>query len=1071
MAQAGQKGDVEFIIAGDDNVTQIFKRIANELHGVTNQSKRTGKEVNSELDNMGSSARKAGDGVQTVGERLRNVSQGIGGLKRMNDELDKTDDKARTAGREMERGFREGGRAADQAAQRVTLLKQRVTEVHREMRGMFDALNHGTSGFQSFLGDQVRRGVYVGGLAVTGLGVHSVNKEVNKEYEFAKLGAVLKSNYYENGTFDDKSYKKDFDLLTAYIQEQGFRKDREADTFDLIGIATELAKNNMDPNQVMAALSVVSDFAQATDLDPDVGAKYLANKAEAAKMEYTPETFEKLADQFLTTVDMSSLDPRDLLYAERYTDFANAMGGVDYAVTQAMQVALSKISVDGEKAGTALRTLFLESTQLSVPDSALDRASSTGLAKKVEKLIADFNKINLAVEKDSSVSKADKGTEKIIRKTALLNRHMDTMSSDEQMEVSAMLFGKEAASVGTIFAGADYKEFLGYIDTIRDSNGITKRYADDRADTRKGQIVALGKAVDEIQSKIGRSLTPLLDATTSQLLSMATEGKFSFDEISKGVEKSADRLSTELNPEIAEAFKGLSDLAVNGFQVGVSLTPLATGAGKALVNLLNGDIGGATKEVVLALEATDLKIENLPGELQGLANAAKNAAIFLAAMIAIDKGVTLAENGKKIWDAGQKFGEKVRGNKDVPGSIDSDKSIRANVVNVYGGKVNGGSDGKGGTIPVPTSTGDKKSSGNDKKPMPGKWVTPGGGALNKGLTTYFLADFFGLTDSIPDDIKGLLDTASYVGAANDLFGNPIGKSGAGTVMAEAAVLTGGAAGTLVASGGVGYLVGDAVEDITGIKQEKRYNKAAGASEWFTQAHYGGFYGNSPGDSAQYRKEMTTVGEVIAGHRNKVSYETLNSLSQKLWVEAETNMKDGRKHIFGDDQEDAAAYVDKFIKQFLATTDIEDSLQEKKLRKEMSPEWDRQGLLRGYYDGMPKTGMWPIGEPSGVDRVQRIKELESDPFVQGTYKRQLIDEMTLKPASQSSDTNALIPTLIAELNKLQQPIQVHNDNNLRVIVEDNRAVQVQSENISSYANRTYNGRTLTPQQAVKMRQLE
>ncbi|CAI8969959.1 hypothetical protein EMIT07CA2_60014 [Brevibacillus sp. IT-7CA2] len=59
-----------------------------------------------------------------------------------------------------------------------------------------------------------------------------------------------------------------------------------------------------------------------------------------------------------------------------------------------------------------------------------------------------------------------------------------------------------------------------------------------------------------------------------------------------------------------------------------------------------------------------------------------------------------------------------------------------------------------------------------------------------------------------------------------------------------------------------------------------------------------------------------------------------------------------------------------------------------------------------------------------------------------------------------------------MSKLQQnPIEVHSNNNLRVTVEDNRAVQVQTEGISNYASRTYNDRTLTPQQTVKMRQLE
>ncbi|QDS35019.1 hypothetical protein [Brevibacillus brevis] len=233
-----------------------------------------------------------------------------------------------------------------------------------------------------------------------------------------------------------------------------------------------------------------------------------------------------------------------------------------------------------------------------------------------------------------------------------------------------------------------------------------------------------------------------------------------------------------------------------------------------------------------------------------------------------------------------------------------------------------------------------------------------------------------------------------------------------------------------------------------------------------------YYGNSPGDSAQYRKEMKTVGDMIAGYRGPVDHATLNGISQGLWIEAEKNMKDGRNHIFGDNVEDVASYVDKRINGIRNTTDIEDAQQENKLRRELMPRWEEQQKLRGYYDGMPATGMWPIPEPSREKRAQRIRDLENDPFARGSYKRQLIEEMTTNSVAQSNSVASLIPTMMAEINKLnQKPIEVHSDNSLRVIVKDNRTVQVQMENISSYANRAYNERTTTPMQAVKMRQLE
>ncbi|MED1954886.1 hypothetical protein [Brevibacillus centrosporus] len=1017
MAQTGKKADVEFLIAGDDNVTQILKGIVGELQGVQNKTRQTGREVNNSFDQMSDSARRAGDGVQTVGDRIRNISQGVSGLKKLNDELDQTEDKARDAGREMERGFREGGRAADQASNRVSLLKQKVVEVTREMRGMFDALNQGTAGFQSFVGDQVRRGAYVGGLAVTGFAASSVNKTVNQEYEFSKLGSVLKSSYYENGVLNETAFNKDFAQLQQYIKQQGLRKDRETDTMGIIGMATELAKNNMNLNQVMEALPVVADFTQANSgkggLESDEAAKYLANKAEALKLPYTQETFEQLADQFTKTVDMSSLDPRDLRYAEKYTDFGNAIGGVDYAISQAMQVLLSKISVEGETAGTALRTLFIESSNMAISDNARSNVSSEKVGQMIDSIIKDVNSVNAAVDADKNVVAGQKGNEKILRKAAIMNKYMSQLTSDQQLEVGSLLFGKEAASVTTIFANDGYKDLLSTIDAIRGSGGITKRYADDRSNTSKGDLVALGKAINEIQDKVGRSLQPTLDATTNQMIQLATEGKFSFDEISKGIEQSADLLAKELNPEIADTFRQLTELAISGFEVGVSLTPLATGAGKALLKLLNGDITGAANEVVLALDATDLRIEKLPGELQGLANAAKNAAIFLAAVAAVDKGITLAENGKKIWDAGRKIGETISGRKpggSVLGDFDS-KTIKANVVNVYGDTINGG-----------------KGSG-----------VPGAGGKAAGA-----------------------------GGAAGSAGRTAGRA----VAAEVATTTAGAAVALGLAGGVAYVVGDAVEDVTGIKQEKRYNDAAGASLWFNQSHYGTFYGDSPGDSAQYRKEMKTVGDMIAGYRNRVSYETLNQISKELWAEAEKNMKEGSNHIFGDNQEDVAAYVDRRINKARNISDYDDARQEKKLRREMMPGWEEQDKLRGYYSGMPATGMWPTPEPSSKDRAQYIRELESDPFASGSYKRKMIDEMTQRPSAQTPAAATLIPTLMAELNKLQQkPIEVHSDNNLRVVVEDNRAVQVQMESVSSYANRTYNNRTQTPMQAVKMKQLE
>lgn len=1026
MTQTGKKADVEFIIAGEDHVTQVFKGIVSELQNLQNQTRRAGREVDSSFDQIDESARRAGNGVQTVGDRLRNISSGIGGLKQLNDELRETDDNARAAGREMERGFRQGGRAADQTADRVKLLKQRVAEVTREMRGMFDALNQGTAGFQSFMVDQVRRGAYVGGLAVTGFATQSVFKNVNEDYAIQQVGSAMKSSYVKNGKFDEQAYNRDFEQVKQAIIEEGLRKDREPDKIAVAQMALELTKNGVPVESLKSVLPVVNEFAQAHKdgdgaISSSEAAKYLANKLESKGLAYTPENFQRIADEFTKAVDVSSLDARNVLYSDQYTDAttSGALANVDNAIQQAMNVILSKYSIDGSMAGTTLRTLFLESSKFEMTDAELDKASSDKVRKVSLAMLKDLNTVNAAVEADKSVPADQKGNEKVLRKLDIASRYMAQLSPDQRQEVGEMLLGKEAFGATVLLTPEGVRDFKETIASIKDSSGLTRRYADDKAKTDKGQIVALGKAVDELQGKIGRSLNPLLDATTAQLLNLATEGKFSFDAINKGAEASADNLARELNPEIAETFELLTKIGTNTFQVGVALSPLAEGTFKSLVKLLNGDVAGATNEIVLAIDATDLNIENLPGELQGLATAAKNAAIFLAAMVAVDKGIQVAENSKKVWDAGRKVYETVTGRKntgDLP-LDDGPKVIKASVVNVYGETINGGKAGSSpGTSPPAASK--------------GRGVPP---------------------------VAGPPSTTS---------------TGATGVLTDVAITIGGVLAALGLSAAVSTVVADATEHVSGNKLERRKNDAAGASHWYNMVYNSPYYGDSPGDSARYREEMKTVGDMIAGYRNRVDYETLNKISQELWAEAEKNMKEKRNHIFGDSVEDVAAYVDRRINRVRNTPDYEDARTEKELRRKMAPEWEQQKKLRGYYDGMPATGMWPTPEPSSKDRVQRIREIENDPFVKGSYKQKLIDELTQRPVAQSNSAATLIPAIMAELNKLQQqPIQVHNDNNLRVVVEDNRAVQVNMESVSSYANRTYNNRTLTPMQAVKMRQLE
>lgn len=1037
--EQGKKGDVEFVIAGDDNVTQVLKSIVEQLQNVKQQANQVGRQMDSSFDRSADSSRRTGEAVRTVSDRLREIGDGVTHIKKLTVELERTEDSAKDASREMQRGFQESGRAADQAANRISHLKQRISEVAISMRGLMDSINNGTAGFQSFVGDQLRRGAYVGALAVTGFAAHSVKKDIDINYEFAQLGSTLKSGYYKNGKFDEKSFNQDFSKLKEEIKAQGLRPDREPGTIDVIEIAKEMAKNNMNPQAISAALSVISDFAQANGgkggITPDQAAKYLANKLEAAKMAYTPANFQKVADQFTKTVDMSSLDPIDVLNAEQYTDFANAMGNVDYAITQAMQVMLSKISVDNSQAGTSLRTLFLESNKFNVTDSELKNASSDKVRDAVKGMLDELNKVNMTVERDNKIPVDQKGNAKILRKVDVLSKYLSGLTSDQQTEIGEMLFGKEAASVITMFTPEGRTQLRGTINAIRNSQGITKRYADDRANTDKGNLVALGKAIDKIQMDVGDSLQPLLEATTKQLTDLATTGKFSFDEINRGVEESADLLSKKLNPEVAQLFEDLSKMATNGFQVGITLTPLAEGMGKSLIKLLNGDVSGAAKEVVLAINATDLKIENLPGELQGLATAAKNAAIFLAALAGLNMAVKTGENAKKIWDAGQKVGEVIRGKKIIEGTSlgGMEQTIRANVVNVYGSNViDKGAPKSGGSTPVTTEI----SPSNETIPEKNKTSTSSKieKAMKYGGPAILIAEMLGLTDYMSEDMKKITNDVANVAILNSLLGNPLKAIFDKLPAGSALPLT----GTALIGAGWGYGLHKTEQYVNQKQKEDYHNKydPVGADIWFdAQSAKKLQPANTPEGyiSGQYGKDVAGVIDYLVKNKDSNSSIYLKGFSEDLLNEAIKNAQNNTRRMF----------------KGIGDSSIEE-----------------------YLDNRFRAYVAKYNKPKEEVQYERLRKADGE----NLFKDKMTELIVNTP------TNTAVTSLLQQFNPilgaltqvLQQPVKVESQSNNTITIVNKTPMDILAtfdESVSAYAQRTHNQRTTTPMQAVKMKQLE
>ncbi|UXV35976.1 phage tail tape measure protein [Staphylococcus sp. IVB6181] len=336
----------------------------------------------------------------------------------------------------------------------------------------------------------------------------------------------------------------------------------------------------------------------------------------------------RFADVLAQTSSKANTDVRGLGEAFKYA--APVAGALGYTVedTSIAIELMSNAGIKGEKAGTALRTMF---TNLSKP---------TGdMKKKMDEL---------------GISITDSSGNMLPMRDVMdqLRGKFKGLSKDQQASAAATIFGKEAMSGALAVINASDEDYKKLTKSIDNSTGAAKRMSDEMEGGIGGSIRKMKSALESLAISIGDVLAPHIKRAAETLGNLAKKLSDSPSWVKTAI-VSVGLFAAALGPAILVT--GMFTSAIGSIMT--TLGPVMTGIAKAggVMNFLGTKAPFAAKGLTLVGGAFKFMLGPV-----GLAIAAI-VAIGTAFVIAYKKSETFRNivhsvidpvmNGlKKMWD-------------------------------------------------------------------------------------------------------------------------------------------------------------------------------------------------------------------------------------------------------------------------------------------------------------------------------------------------------------------------------------------------------------------------------------
>ena len=215
------------------------------------------------------------------------------------------------------------------------------------------------------------------------------------------------------------------------------------------------------------------------------------------------------ADVLAQTSSKANTDVRGLGEAFKYA--APVAGALGYSVedTSIAIGLMSNAGIKGEKAGTALRTMF------------------TNLSKPTKAMKDEMDKLGISI--------TDSNGEMLPMRDVLdqLRGKMGGLSKDQQAAAASTIFGKEAMSGALAVINASDEDYKKLTKSIDGSKGASKRMANEMEGGIGGAMRKMKSAIESLAISLGDALAPMLYKVATWVTKLANK----FSNLPTGVQK------------------------------------------------------------------------------------------------------------------------------------------------------------------------------------------------------------------------------------------------------------------------------------------------------------------------------------------------------------------------------------------------------------------------------------------------------------------------------------------------------------------------------------------------------
>lgn len=326
----------------------------------------------------------------------------------------------------------------------------------------------------------------------------------------AGFGAAMKKSI----DFDDTMRKvkatsgatgDEFNQLRTKALQMGrdtkFTASESAEAMNYMALA------GWDTKDMLKGVGGVMDLAAASGEDLASVSDIVTDNLTAFGMKAKDSTH--FADVLAQTISKANTDVRGLGEAFKYA--APVAGALGYTVedTSVAIGLMSNAGIKGEKAGTALRTMF------------------TNLSKPTKAMKDEMDKLGISI--------TDSNGEMLPMRDVLdqLRGKMGGLSKDQQAAAASTIFGKEAMSGALAVINASDEDYKKLTKSIDGSKGASKRMAKEMEGGIGGAMRKMKSAIESLAISLGDALAPMLYKAAKWITSLANK----FSNLPTGVQK------------------------------------------------------------------------------------------------------------------------------------------------------------------------------------------------------------------------------------------------------------------------------------------------------------------------------------------------------------------------------------------------------------------------------------------------------------------------------------------------------------------------------------------------------